>query len=417
MKVGYLMNHDIFLQKLKEYAQLTIQMGLQVKKNDEVTINIAVDQVIFARLLVEAAYSAGAKRVIMQWQDPQIRQFDLNYQSTKQLEQMPTYQEDLQLYIANHRVKRLTVMSNSPDAMQNVNPQKIAAAQSINSNGLRAVRTATENNQLSWTIIAAASPAWAKKVFPNDSADDATQKLWQAIFKAVRIDLPDPIAAWQQQIQQLDSKASILNQAQFDRLHYVAPGTDLTIGLPKNHVWQAAGATNEDGDRFIPNMPTEEVFTAPDANRVDGYIRATKPLSYAGTILTDLSFTFKAGRIMKAEAATGNDVLQHLLKTDLGARRLGEVALVPDPSPISQSGITFFNTLFDENASNHLAIGAAYPFSVVGGTEMNQLQLQVAGLNVSQVHVDFMVGSDQMAIDGITQDGKTVPIFRHGDWV
>lgn len=410
------MTNNNFLTQLKKYAELTIKIGLNVQKDDEVVLSIAIDQAAFAHLLVEQAYLAGAKNVIIQWQDDIKRRLDLTYQTKEELETVAPFKESLQLYIADHRVKRLTVMSNNPDALSGLDPQKIAAAQNTNSAGSRAVKEATENNLLSWTIVAAASPAWAQKVFPDENSQDATRHLWREIFKATRSDLADPIAAWEQQKTLLRTKANMLNQYQFDRLHYTAPGTDLVIGLPKNHVWEAADSTNERGETFIPNMPTEEVFTAPDANRVDGYIRATKPLSYAGTILTDMAFTFKEGRVIAADATEGLSTLQHLLKTDLGARRLGEVALVPNPSPISQSGITFFNTLFDENASNHLALGAAYPFSVAGGTEMNKLELQVAGLNVSQIHVDFMVGSAEMAIDGITQDGQTIPVFRNGDW-
>ncbi|WP_191987318.1 aminopeptidase [Lapidilactobacillus bayanensis] len=406
-----------FHTQLQKYAELIIKIGLNVQKNDEITISIAIDQVEFAHLLIEQAYLAGARNVIMQWQDDQKRRLDLTYQSEKELAQIKPYREDLQLYIANNRVKRLSVLSSDPDVLIGIDPRKIAATQKLNSSGTQAVKTATENNLLSWTVVAAASPAWAKKVFPNENKQTGTMHLWQAIFAATRIDNADPVAAWQIQKQKLITKAAMLNQYQFDRLHYLAPGTDLTIGLPKHHVWEAAGATNEHGDEFIPNMPTEEVFTAPDANRIDGHIRATKPLSYAGTILTGISFTFKNGRVVKADADQGLSTLKHLLKTDAGASRLGEVALVPDLSPISQSGLTFFNTLFDENASNHLALGAAYPFSVAGGTEMNQLQLQVAGLNVSQIHVDFMVGSAKMAIDGITTNDEVVPIFRNGDWV
>ena len=199
-------------------------------------------------------------------------------------------------------------------------------------------------------------------------------------------------------------------------MHYTAPGTDLTVGLPANHRWEGAGSDNVRGERFMANMPTEEVFTAPDANRVDGVVRSTKPLSYAGTTILDMEFTFKDGKVVNVTAAEGEDVLKRLIATDEGAARLGEVALVPDPSPISQSGITFYNTLFDENASNHLALGSAYAFSLIGGTEMSEEELKAAGLNRSTVHVDFMIGSKDMDVDGVRADGSTVPIFRNGDW-
>ena len=415
-QAGERMEDKTFLEQLKKYAELAIKIGLNVQKNDEVIITIAIDQATLAHLLVEQAYLAGARNVILQWQDERKRRLDLTYQTETELKQVASFKNDLSHYIVDNRVKRLTVMSSDPQALADLDPRKISAAQSASSSGTRAVKMATENNWLSWTIIAAASPAWAQKVFPDENPETSTQHLWQEIFKAVRIDQEDPLKAWQQQKEKLIAKAKLLNQYQFDQLHYVAPGTDLMIGLPKNHVWEAASSLNEKGEEFIPNMPTEEVFTAPDAKRVDGYVRATRPLSYAGTVISGMAFTFERGHVIKVEAEQGLQLLKRLLKTDSGASMLGEVALCPNPSPISQSGITFFNTLFDENAANHLALGAAYPFSIAGGSKMNQLQLQLAGLNVSQIHVDFMIGSENMSIDGHTTDGQVVPIFRSGDW-
>ena len=237
-------------------------------------------------------------------------------------------------------------------------------------------------------------------------------KTKQENYRQVALDRLAPVGI----DEKLAKKAEELNREQFSALHYTAPGTDIIIGLPKNHLWEGAGSYNARGEKFMANMPTEEVFTAPDSHRVDGYISSTKPLSYAGTIISGMKFTFKDGKVVDFSAEQGEDVLAKLLDTDEGARRLGEVALVPDPSPISQSGIIFFNTLFDENASNHLALGSAYAFSVKGGTEMSDEELAEAGLNRSQTHVDFMVGSDKMDIDGIREDGSTVPIFRNGDW-
>ena len=207
-----------------------------------------------------------------------------------------------------------------------------------------------------------------------------------------------------------------MNKEQFVSLHYTAPGTDIVIGLPENHLWEGAGSFNSRGEKFMANMPTEEVFTAPDSRRVDGVISSTKPLSYAGNIISGMKFTFKDGKVVDFSAEQGEEVLAKLLDTDEGAKHLGEVALVPDPSPISQSGIIFFNTLFDENASNHLAFGSAYAFNLQGGTEMSEEELDAAGLNRSHTHVDFMVGSDQMDIDGIKADGTVIPVFRNGDW-
>ncbi|WP_261806234.1 aminopeptidase [Lapidilactobacillus luobeiensis] len=404
-------------QQLQTYAELAIKIGLNIQPDDLMTLSIDIEQAPFAHLLVAAAYRAGARNVIVQWQDPQLQRLALRYQSEDELSTVLPHQETLSEFIAVQRVKRLVVMSSDPDTFAGLPAAKIAAYQRRDSQGIQAVKSATQSNRLSWLIIGAASPAWAQKVFPEASPAEATAQLWQAIFKTMRLDTPDPVQAWEDHRARLSAKAKMLNDYQFDRLHYTAPGTDLTIGLPRDHRWEAAGANNEKGDFFIPNMPTEEVFTAPDAKRVDGTVSSTKPLSYAGTILSGLQFKFAKGKVVEAHAEQGQATLDHLLKTDSGARHLGEVALVPDQSPISQSGLTYFNTLFDENVSDHLALGAAYPFSVKDGTSMSKLALQKAGLNSSQIHVDFMVGSAAMAIDGITKDGQVVPLFRQGNWV
>lgn len=254
-------------------------------------------------------------------------------------------------------------------------------------------------------------------VFPKlTTEEEQVDALWDAIFKMNRIYETDPVKAWDQHQERLEKKARLLNDYQFDSLHYRAPGTDLRLGMPEQHIWEAAGSTNAQGEVFIANMPTEEVFTAPDYRRADGYVSSTKPLSYAGVIIEDMTFTFKDGQIVDVTAKKGEDTIKRLISENEGARSLGEVALVPHKTPISLSGLTFFNTLFDENASNHIAIGAAYAFSIKGGTEMTNDELKAAGLNRSTAHVDFMIGSEQMDIDGITKDGEVIPIFRGGEW-
>ena len=242
------------------------------------------------------------------------------------------------------------------------------------------------------------------------------EALWEKIFKVCRIYEDDPVAAWDKHKEALKEKAAVLNEHQFDALHFKAPGTDFTLGLPKNHIWASAESYDPNGVEFIANMPTEEVFTAPDTRRMDGVVRSTKPLSYAGTLIEGIEVHFKNEKIVDISAEKGDETIRKLVEDNEGATGLGEVALVSDPSPISQSGITFFETLFDENASNHLAIGAAYPTNIQGGTEMSEEELKAHGLNVSDTHVDFMIGSDKMDIDGIKKDGTVVPIFRNGDW-
>lgn len=405
-----------FDELLKKYARLITKVGVNVQKGDTVIVYASVDQAPLARLVTKNAYALGADEVQVQWNDDTIQREFLTHASAEKIATIPDYKKAEADDFAEKRVTRISIISQDPDALGGVDNSRVATYQAARGKALQAVMQATQSNKLRWTVVAAASPAWAKKVFPNIEGQEAqVDALWDEIFKTTRIYSDDPVAAWQEHDQTMRNQAEKLNKEQFSALHYTAPGTDIVIGLPKNHIWEGAGSFAADGKEFMANMPTEEVFTAPDKNRIDGYITSTKPLSYAGNTLNNMKFTFKAGKVVDFSAESGEEVLKSLLEIE-GADSLGEVALVPDPSPISQSGITFYNTLFDENASNHLALGAAYPFSVKDGTEMSEEELNQAGLNSSQTHVDFMVGSAEMSIDGIREDGSLVPIFRNGDW-
>lgn len=405
-----------FEEKLQKYAELIVKVGVNVQPGQEVVLYINVDQQHLAHLIVKEAYKAGAGKVMIKWSDTFAQREFLEHASDEFLENVPEFAKEEAQYIADHRCCRISVMSEDPGAFGGIDQKRVAAYQSANGKALMPVRQATQNNDLSWTVVAAASPAWAERVFPDLKGEAAVDRLWEEIFKTTRIDREDPIQAWKDHDAKLHEKEDWLNKEQFSALHYTSPRTDLTIGLPENHVWEGGGSKNAAGIEFMANMPTEECFTAPDNRRIDGYVTSTKPLSYAGNILENMKFTFKDGKVVEATAEKGQAVLDHLLETDEGVRSLGEVSLVPDPSPISQSGITFFNTLFDENASDHLALGAAYPFNVQGGTKMSKDQLKAKGINFSQAHVDFMVGSADMNIDGIKKDGTIVPVFRNGDW-
>lgn len=405
-----------FNELLKKYARLIAETGVATEKGHTVVLQISVDQAPLARLITQEAYKLGAAEVIVQWTDDQIQREFLLHAATDRIENVPQSKIDQADEWLEKGASRISVVSADPDAFAGVDSQRVASYQAAAGKALMNLRKATQANKVSWTVVAAAGKQWAAKVFPDLPEEEQVDALWDQIFKTTRIYEEDPVLAWKKHDEKLAKKAEELNQEQFSALHYTAPGTDIIIGLPKNHLWEGAGSYNARGEKFMANMPTEEVFTAPDSHRVDGYISSTKPLSYAGTIISGMKFTFKDGKVVDFSAEQGEDVLAKLLDTDEGARRLGEVALVPDPSPISQSGIIFFNTLFDENASNHLALGSAYAFSVKGGTEMSDEELAEAGLNRSQTHVDFMVGSDKMDIDGIREDGSTVPIFRNGDW-
>lgn len=406
-----------FEKNLKKYAHLIAKTGVNVQNGHTVVLSIDVEQAPLARLIVKEAYQMGAKEVIVKWADDIISRETFEFAPKDVLTDVPQYKVDESLDMIEKGASRISVRSSDPDALKGLDSEKIAAYQSAFGKAFHEQRKATQSNKVSWVVAAASGPKWAAKVFPDlDSEEAQVDALWDAIFKSVHIYDEDPVATWEKKDQTLNEKADELNKEQFTALHYTAPGTDLTVGLPKNHLWEGAGSLNARGERFMANMPTEEVFTAPDRNRVDGVVVSTKPLSYAGTTILDMEFHFKDGQVVDVKAREGEETLKHLIETDEGAKHLGEVALVPDPSPISQSGITFFNTLFDENASNHLALGSAYAFSLQGGTEMSEEELKEAGLNRSTVHVDFMIGSKEMNIDGIREDGTKVPVFRNGDW-
>ena len=405
-----------FNENLEKYPRLIVETGVSVKKDHTVVLQINVDQAPLARLITKEAYQSGAAEVIVQWTDDVIQKEFLSHAANDRLEQIPQYKIDQTDDWVAKGASRISVVSSDPEAFAGIDSDRVATFQAASGKALMNLRKATQANKVSWTVVAAAGKQWAAKVFPDLPEEEQVDALWDQIFKTTRVYEEDPILAWEKHDETLAQKAAELNKEQFSALHYTAPGTDIIIGLPKNHLWEGAGSYNARGEKFMANMPTEEVFTAPDYRRINGYISSTKPLSYAGTTISGMTFTFKDGKVIDFSAEQGQDVLAKLLDTDEGARSLGEVALVPDPSPISQSGIIFYNTLFDENASNHLALGAAYAFSVEGGTEMTDEELAEAGLNRSQTHVDFMVGSDKMNIDGIREDGSTVPVFRNGNW-
>ncbi|HCM89436.1 MULTISPECIES: aminopeptidase [Vagococcus] len=402
---------------LKNYAKLITKVGVNVQKSHTVVVQIQVEQAPLARYIVSEAYKLGAKQVIVQWTDDFISREMFVNADQEIIETVPQYKIDEMNDWVEKGASRISVVSQNPDAYAGVDNDRLSTYQLAMGKAMMPLRQATQANKVSWVVVAAAGSDWAKKVFPHlESNEEQVDALWESIFKVTRMYEADPILAWENHDKLLEKKSAELNAEQFDALHYTAPGTDLIIGLPENHHWEGAGSLNVRGERFMANMPTEEVFTAPDNRRIDGIVSSTKPLSYSGNTLENMTFVFKDGKVVDVKAEKGEEVLKKLLETDEGAKSLGEVALVPDSSQISQSGLTFFNTLFDENASNHLALGSAYAFNIQGGTEMSEEELIAAGLNRSQTHVDFMIGSNKMNIDGIKKDGTRVPVFRNGEW-
>ncbi|PPA68864.1 aminopeptidase [Jeotgalibacillus proteolyticus] len=407
------MTHNELLEK---YADLAVKVGVNIQPNQWLYIGATIDNAPFVRLVTKKAYEAGAKQVFVDWSDDEVSRMRYDLAPEDSFGEFPDWKRVEREQMAKEGAAFMNIVSASPDLLKGVNPEKISAFQRAAGKALSQYRKYIQSDKVSWTVIAAPSVGWAKKVFPENSDEDAVEALWNAIFKAVRVDQENPVEAWITHDKTLHEKADYLNTKRYSKLHYTAPGTDLVIDLPEGHLWAGAGSVNEKGHTFMANMPTEEVFTVPHKDGVNGTVTNTKPLSYGGNIIDGFTLTFENGRIVDIKADEGQEILTKLIETDEGSHRLGEVALVPHQSPISQSNVLFYNTLFDENASNHLAIGSAYAFCIEGGKNMNEEELANSGLNSSITHVDFMIGSDQMDIDGITKDGQREPIFRNGDW-
>ncbi|MDN3017622.1 aminopeptidase [Paenibacillus sp. BSR1-1] len=405
-----------FQRNLEKYAELAVKVGVNIQKGQTLVIGATLDAAEFVRLVVKKAYETGAHNVVVNWNDDTVTRTKYDLAPNEAFLEYPEWRAKEQEQLAENGAAFMSVISTSPDLLKGVDPERISNFNKAAGKALSNYRKAVQSDKVSWTVIAAASPAWAAKVFPDVPSEQQVDKLWDAIFKATRADVENPVEAWKKHDETLHEKVHYLNEKRYAKLHYKAPGTDLTIELPDKHIWVGAGSVNEKGFEFMANMPTEEVFTVPFKTGVNGTVASTKPLSYGGNIIDRFSITFENGKIVGVKAEEGEEILKRLVDTDQGSHYLGEVALVPYNSPISQSNVLFFNTLFDENASNHLAIGSAYAFCIEGGKQMSSEQLAENGLNESITHVDFMIGSDQMDIDGITADGKTEPVFRGGNW-
>lgn len=405
-----------FENLLDRYAELAVRVGVNVQNMQTLVVAGPVQSAPFIRKVVRKAYEAGAKHVYIDWNDDELTRMKYELAPEEAFEEFPLWKAKGWEELAEQGAAFLYLSSSNPDLLQGIDQERIVKASKASGQALQRFRSYTMADKVSWSVIAIPSPAWANLVFPELPEDEREQALWEAIFAATRIHEPDPVQAWKKHHQELNRKVEHLNEKQYKALHYEAPGTRLTIELPANHIWIGGGSVNQDGVSFMANMPTEEVFTAPKRDGVNGVVQSTKPLSYQGTLIEDFQLTFEKGRIVQVTAKKGEDSLKRLIETDEGSCYLGEVALVPHLSPISQSNIIFFNTLFDENASNHLAIGKAYPTNLQDGSRMSDDELQQHGLNTSMVHVDFMIGSDKMNIDGETRQGEREPIFRNGNW-
>lgn len=406
-----------FEKKLQEYAKLVVCSGINVQKNQEVVINSPVDCADFTRLLAKEAYEVGAKEVIINWTDDMITRYKYEYAPLEVFETMPEWKAEFYNYYAKRGAAFISISSSNPEILKGIDSEKLVANAKAGEKALAPYRTILMSSQVQWNVVAIPEKTWAKKVFPNVSEKEAMDKLWEAIFTALRIDDGNPVEKWEAHDKNLSDKCKKLNDYQFSKLHYKNQlGTDFVVGLVENHKWEGGSEVAGNGTSFLANMPTEEVFTMPHKDIADGVVVSSMPLSYQGNLIENFSLTFKGGKVVDFSAEKGYDTLKDMLSMDEGALHLGEVALVPYDSPISNMDILFYNTLFDENASCHFALGRCYPTNVVNGTTFSEEEMEAVGGNSSMIHVDFMVGSSDLQITGITKDGEEVIVFKDGNW-
>jgi aminopeptidase len=403
----------------RKLAKLAVRRGVNVQKGQPLVITASVRDHAFVQMCVKEAYEAGASYVDVEWQDQEIRKLDYAYQSVETLQTIPQDVYDAHARRNQDRACYLHVLSDDPNGMKDVDPEKITAYRIAYAKKMADLRKYTMNNEGQWSIVGLPSQEWAHTVFPSLPIDEAYEKLGEAIFMTSRVsEDTDPLDNWEKHDAELIAHAKKLNEYDFKELHFTSElGTDLTVQLASDHIWVGGGDTTPAGVYFDPNIPTEEVFGMPRRDGVNGKVFASKPLSYGGKVLKNFWFEFKDGRVEDYGPEEEKDALTKLLNFDEGSRHLGEVALVPYDSPISNSGILFFNTLYDENAACHLALGACYPENVKKGVLMSQKELAKHGANDSVQHVDFMFGTKEMNVDGITKDGKSIPVFRQGNFV
>jgi aminopeptidase len=411
------MDNRKYTKNLEAYAHLVIASGCNLKPGQELYLSASVDCVEFARLLTAKAYEQGAKHVTVNISDEKIGRLHYDHCPVEQFETFPAWAALRQNSMAREGAAILMVESSDPLMMTGIDPAKPVAGARAAHKACKEYYDSVDQGRTVWCIVGAAAPAWAAHVFPNLPVDEAVAKLWDAIFTTVRVNTPDPVAAWEAHRASFDERKAWLNAQHFDALRYRnALGTNLTIGLNPAGIWQGGGDVTVDGTAFFPNMPTEEIFTTPNYRQVDGVACSSMPLIFNGSLIEDFKLTFEKGRVTSCTAQAGQEVLESILGADEHAAYLGEVALVPFDSPIRQAGILFYSTLFDENASCHLAVGQGFPDCLEGGQQMNEDKLRAAGVNQSAIHVDFMIGTPDLSITGITATGNEVSLFTNGNW-
>lgn len=408
-----------FEEKLDRLAEVAVKIGLGLRAGQELIMSAPVEALPLVRRITEHAYKAGALLVTTFYSDDPSVLARYEFAQDASFDAAPVWLQDGIAAGFRSGAARLAIAGANPALLSKQDPAKVARANVAMSKASKPAMELITRHEINWTIVACATPDWAKLVFPGEPEDIAVAKLWDAIFVSSRIAVDDPVAEWRAHGERLKKRVDMLNAKRFSALHFKSQdgSTDLTVGLADDHLWAGGGTTAGNGVYCQPNIPTEECFTTPHKDRVNGRVRASKPLSHQGTLIENIAVRFENGRIVEATATAGEDALNRLISADDGARRLGEVALVPHGSPIAQSGLLYWNTLFDENAASHIALGQAYSTCLIGGDKMSAEELAAHGANSSLIHVDWMIGSGEMDVDGIRVDGTAEPLMRKGEWV
>lgn len=402
---------------LHKYAQLIVKTGLNIQKKQTLVIFAPIECANFARMVAEIAYDEGAREVVIDWKDELSSKIRFLKAPDEIFDEFPDWKKEFYNFYANNGAAFLSIAASDPELMKDVDPERISRARKASNTALIEYSERLMSNKNAWCVASVPTASWAKKVFPQLDEDRAVEQLWEAILKSVRADKEDPVKAWDEHKATLSKNIDYLNKIGLKQLHIKnSLGTDLTIELPKGHIWMGGSDHTTDGVEFVANMPTEEIFTLPAREGVNGVVFSSMPLNYNGTLIENFSLTFEKGRIVDFKAEKGYETLKRLIETDEGSHYLGEIALVPYDSPISNMKILFYNTLFDENASCHLAIGKAYPVCLEGSEGMSKEELEAAGVNDSLIHVDFMFGTSDLEIEGLLHNGETIAIFKEGNF-
>lgn len=409
--------HETLARQLPLYARVLLEKGINLQKDQILVINTPVESHSFASLLAEEAYKAGAAQVVFNWYCNETTRLRYQYETQDKFETVPQWRSEFNLYYYRKGAAFLSLISADPYTMEGIDRKKIFAWQKAFHQAVKEYSDGMMASRTNWLVAAVPGTVWAKLLYPELPEQEGMDKLWLQILDVSRCLGDDPLADWDKHLAELKQRREWLTAQQFTALEYTSPkGTKLTVGLPEHHIWQGGAESTTRGFLFNANIPTEEVYSAPQADRVDGVVWSTKPLVYNGNLIENFRFTFQDGKVVDVQAEKGEDILKDLIQMDEGACRLGEVALVPYHSPISLTNRIFYETLFDENAACHLALGDSYPTCLENGPELTEEELKKAGLNDSMIHVDFMVGSPDLTITGIRKDGTRVPVFVDGDW-